>query len=84
MNTIADRLRDLVAEVTTFEENWEDKLSAALPSYDPCREGFPVEPYDEVRYFALCDDRAAEARDQLQKTTIGIEKVITELTPQPF
>ncbi|MEY9846088.1 hypothetical protein ABH940_003173 [Streptacidiphilus sp. BW17] len=84
MNAIADRLRDLVAEVTTFEEDWEDKLHAALPTYDPDREGFPVEPQDEVRYFELCDDRAAEARDQLQRTTIGIERVIVELTPQPF
>lgn len=84
MDTIADRLRDLVAEVTTFEEDWESKMHAALPSYDPYREGFPVEPQDEVRYFELCDDRAAEARDQLQRTTIGIEKVIRELTPLPF
>jgi len=84
MSAITDRLRDLVAEVTTFEEDWEDKLRAALPTYDPCREGFPFDSQDEVRYFELCDDRAAEARDQLQKTTSGIEKVIREFTPQPF
>ncbi|MFD9691867.1 hypothetical protein ACFWXO_39600 [Kitasatospora sp. NPDC059088] len=80
MNTTVDRLRNLVAEVTTFEEEWEDKLRAALPTYDPFRDGFPVEPRDEVRYFELCGDRAAEARDQLHRTTIGIEKVISEMT----
>ncbi|MFF2075442.1 hypothetical protein ACFVXG_11905 [Kitasatospora sp. NPDC058162] len=86
MNTTVDRLRDLVAEVTTFEEEWEEELRVALPTYDPNRDGCPVEPRDEVRYFELYDVRAAAARDLLHRTTIGIETVISELTeaePEP-
>lgn len=80
MNAIVDRLRDLVSEVTTFEEQWETALHQALPSYDPDREDFPVEDSDAARYYEMCDDRAAQARGQLWRTTIGIEKIISELT----
>ncbi|MFJ8627429.1 MULTISPECIES: hypothetical protein [Kitasatospora] len=80
MNTAVERLRNLVADVTTFEEEWEDKLRTALPSYDPNRADFPVDPDEEEDYYTLCADRAAEARDQLHRVTIGIEAVARELT----
>ncbi|MFJ6616191.1 hypothetical protein ACIQOW_01240 [Kitasatospora sp. NPDC091335] len=80
MNTVAERLRNLVAEVTTFEEEWEDKFRKDLPSYDPNREDFPVDPADEESYYTLCADREAQARDQLHRVTISIEAVARELT----
>ncbi|MFD4533557.1 hypothetical protein ACFWNL_17625 [Kitasatospora sp. NPDC058397] len=80
MTTIVERLRTLVAEVTTFEEEWEEKFRTALPSYDPNREDFPVDPGDEEGYYTLCADRAAEARDQLHRVTISVEAVARELT----
>ncbi|MFJ9523467.1 hypothetical protein ACIRPK_35180 [Kitasatospora sp. NPDC101801] len=80
MNTTAERLLTLVAEVTTFEEEWEDRFRTDLPSYDPDREDFPVGPDDEESYYTLCADRAAEARDQLRRVTISIEALARDLT----
>ncbi|MFI5527066.1 hypothetical protein ACIA8O_00765 [Kitasatospora sp. NPDC051853] len=80
MNTTVERLRTLVAEVITWEEDWEADFRARLPSYNADRKDFPVAPDDEEDYYRLREDRDAAAFTQLRKTTAAIDALVRELT----